>query len=176
MIHITSTITAFFISLLLLISSTTQAHAEILLPVSCDNVTKISVGQLKASDLGITIEGNPFLYFVAIYLTAGAAAKYNELASYSIILDVRPDGTFIIGNPLIISTPSGSLTSDLPYQNSINSRQLILFVKTKKRTLEAAEMICPRIIPTYHFLYDYLNKQRQKNRKTDNYEIKKGGY
>jgi uncharacterized protein YneR len=89
MTHITSTITAFFISLLLLISSTTQAHAEILLPVSCDNVTKISVGQLKASDLGITIEEDPFLYFVAIYLTAEAAAKYNELASYSIILDVR---------------------------------------------------------------------------------------
>lgn len=154
----------FIISLLLLICLTTQAGAEITLFVSCDNVTKTSIDQLRASDLQFTIEGDPYVYFITLWLTPEDAQKYNKIAAQSIITGINPDGTFVINDPLLLLTPSETITSDLPYQTSINSRQLILFTKTKEKALEVTQKVCSQITPKVFYMYDYLEEQRVKEK------------
>ena len=155
----------FFISLLLLILSPSLADAEITLPVSCENVTKISVDQLKSSDLLITIEGDPYIYFLTLWLKPEVAKRYNETAAQSIITEIKPDGTFIVNNPLLLLTPSGAMTSDAPYQTTINPKQLILFAKTKEKAFEAAQKVCPQIKPKVFFLYDYFEAKKRRSSK-----------
>lgn len=150
------------ITLLMLTISIPLAYADITLPVSCDNVYKTSINQLKSSDLQINLKGDPYVYFITLYLEPEIAKKYNKIAEPSIIKTVRPNGTFIINNPLLLLTPSGAITSDLPYQTSINSRQLILFIKTKDKALEIAQKVCPQIKPEVFFLYDYLENESTK--------------
>ena len=151
-----------FAAILLVICTLSSAYAEITLPVSCENVTKISIDQLKASEIRITLEGDPYLYFITLWLTPATATKYNKLAAPSIITAINPDGSYVITNPILLQTSSGSIYSDAPYQTSINSRQLILLKSTKEKAFKAARRICPQINPKAFFVYDYLEEQRLK--------------
>lgn len=154
----------YVIALLLLAFSTSLAYAEVTIPISCDNVTKISVDQLKASDLNFIIEEDPYVYFITLWLNQESATKYKKAAAKSIITAVKPDGTYVIKNQILLLTPLGVIKSDAPYQTTINSRQLILFMKTKKKAFVAAQQVCPKIKPKVFFLYDYLEEQRLKGK------------
>ena len=154
-----------FISLLLLILSVYPANAEVPLPVSCENVTQISVVQVKLTEEKADSKKVPFLYSIVLWLTPKAAQKYNEIADRSIMLIEQSDGTLVSNNSLHLLTPDGIITGDNLSREYVNSRQIILSFKTPERAFEAAQKVCSNIKPKAFFLYDYFEAKKRRSSK-----------
>lgn len=141
--------------------------AEVVLPVSCDNVTKITIDQAKLAEKEAIIEGTPYLYSIAFWLLSTTAKKYSRIADPAIVETINPDGTRTSHKPLHLLTPEGIVAGDSPYQECVNSRQILLSFKSKAGAFEAAQKVCPQLEPKTYFVHDYLEKQRLKNEKQD---------
>ena len=154
-----------FISLLFLICSTSLADAESIIPVSCDDIAKITIGQTKTSEPPVFTEEYSYMYPTAFWFKPESAPKFNAFTDPNKIATIYPDGTRIEYRPFLLSTPAGIVASDTPYQVSVNYRQINMYFKSKKEAFEAARKVCPQIKPKAFFVYDYLEEKHRRNSK-----------
>ncbi|OBQ51907.1 hypothetical protein [Halodesulfovibrio spirochaetisodalis] len=154
----------FIIQILLLILSTSPACAQSIISVSCDEIAKISICQARTSEPPILTTEYPYVYPTAFWFKPNAAPKFKKFTDPNKVATIYPDGTKIEYRPFILSTPAGMISSDTPYQASINSRQIHMYFKSKEKAFEAAQKVCPQIKPKVFFVYDHLEEQRLKEK------------
>lgn len=153
------------ILLLLLALSASLACAESIIPVSCNEIAKISICQGSTSEPPVLTEEYPYVYPTAFWFKPEAAPKYKEFTDPNKLATIEPDGTIIEYRPFLLSTPEGIVTGDTPYRTSVNSRQIHIYFKTKEGAFEAARKVCPKIKPKAFFVYDYLEEKHLRNSK-----------
>ena len=142
-----------FISLLLVIMSTSLAYAQSIIPVSCDEIVKISICQASTLDPPVLTKEYPYVYPTAFWFKPEAAPKYKKFTDANTIATIYPDGTRVEYRPFLLSTPVGIIANDTPYPISVNNRQIHMFFKSKKEAFEAAHKVCPKINPKAYFMY-----------------------
>ncbi|KAF1076049.1 hypothetical protein [Halodesulfovibrio sp. MK-HDV] len=150
--------------LLLLALSASLAYAESIIPISCDDVARTSVNQTLSSDAPIHVKEYPYIYLTGVSLTPEAYDKFHQFYNPNIIEITHPDGTKSELNPIRLSTSTGIVAVDSPYRMHVSGKSLLLIFKTREKALEAAQKICPQIKPEVFFLYDYLEKQRLREK------------
>lgn len=155
----------FFISVLLLTLSTSLAYAQSIIPVSCDEIAKISICQARTSETPVLTEEYPYVYPTTFWFKPEAAPKYKEFTDPNKIATIYPDGTRIEYRPFLLQTPEGLVVDDTPYPISVNYRQIHMYFKSKKEAFEAARKVCPKLKPKAFFVYDYLEEKHRRNSK-----------
>lgn len=153
-------------TLLLLAISTSLACAESIIPVSCDEIARISINQAKTSEPPFLTDEYPYVYPITLWFKPEAAPKYKEFTNPNRVAVLKPDGTRIEYRPFFLATSTGMIVSNTPYQTCVNYRQILLHLKTKEEAFKAAQMVCPKIKPEAFFVYDYLEKNNQRNSQT----------
>lgn len=151
-------------TILLLAILNSSATAESIIPVSCDQISRISICQMRTSDPPVLTEEYPYVYPTAFWIKPEYATKYQEFTDPNRIATIHPDGTRIEYRPFLLSTPAGIVASDTPYRTCVDSRQIHITFKTKQEALDAARKVCPKIKPKAFFVYDYLEEQRLKEK------------
>lgn len=153
-----------FIPLLLLTLSASLAYAESIIPISCDEIARITIVQARTSDPPVLTEEYPYVYPTAFWLKPEYASKYQEFADPNKIATIYPDGTRIEYRPFLLSTPTEIVFGGTPYPTCVNSRQIHTYFKTKEEAFDAARKVCPKIKPKAFFVYDYLLKQHLREK------------
>ena len=153
------------IPLLLLTLSTSLSCAESIIPVSCDEIAKISICQARTSEPPILTEEYPYVYPTTFWFKPEAAPKYKEFTDPNKIATIYPDGTRIEYRPFLLSTPAGTVVGNTPYPTCVGSRQIHMHFKSKEEAFEAARKVCPKIKPKAFFVYDYLEEKHRRNSK-----------
>ncbi|MEZ6854776.1 hypothetical protein [Halodesulfovibrio aestuarii] len=154
------------ITIIFLLLTNTFAYAELRLPVSCENVTKITIFQNILEEKDAETEGQPYLYTITLDLEPEVAKEYSRIADPNIVATIKPDGTRVSHKPLYLLTPKGIIAGDTSYFECVNSRQILLSFKTKEKAFEAARKVCLKIKPKTIYGYDYL-QQQLKSRKSN---------
>ncbi|WP_290917662.1 hypothetical protein [Halodesulfovibrio sp.] len=155
----------FFISLLLIILSSSLTYAQSIIPVSCDEIARISICQARTSEPPVLTNEYPYVYPTTFWFKPEAAQKYHEFTDPNQIATIYPDGRRVEYRPFLLSTPSGIVASDTPYKTCVNSRQIHIMFKSKEKAFEAARKVCPQIKPKAFFVYDYLEEKHRRNSK-----------
>lgn len=155
----------FFIPLLLLTLSTSLADAKSIIPVSCNEIARISICQARTSEPPVLTDEYPYVYPTTFWFKPEAASKYKKFTDPNRIATIYPDGTRIEYRPFLLQTPEGLVIDDTPYPASVNYRQIHMYFKSKKEAFEAARKVCPKIKPKAIFVYDYLEEKHRRNSK-----------
>ena len=153
------------VSLLLLTLSASLSCAESIIPVSCDEIARISIFQAKTSEPPILTEEYPYVYPTTFWFKPEYASKYQEFTDPNKIATIYPDGTRIEYRPFLLQTPEGLVVDDTPYPISVNYRQIHMFFKSKEKAFEAARKVCPKIKPKAFFVFDYFEAKKRRSSK-----------
>ena len=145
--------------------SVVPAYAESIIPISCDDVANIYVNQALSSDPPIHVEGYPYVYLTTLRLKPEVAKKYSKFTDPNKIATIFPDGTRIEYRPFLLQTPAGIVVGDTPNRIHVNNKSILLIFKSKENAFEAARKVCSKIQPEVFFLYDYLEEQREKEKR-----------
>ncbi|KAF1076050.1 hypothetical protein [Halodesulfovibrio sp. MK-HDV] len=153
-----------FIPLLLLTLSASLTYAESIIPVSCDEIARITIVQARTSDPPVLTEEYPYVYPTVFWLKPEDASKYQEFTDPNKIATIYPDGTRVEYRPFLLSTPEGIIVSNTPYRIHVNEKQILIYLKTKEEAFDAARKVCPKIKPKAFFVYHYLLKQHLREK------------
>ncbi|WP_320170647.1 hypothetical protein [Maridesulfovibrio sp.] len=125
-----------------------NSWAQSILPLSCDDVTKIEVWHLRGEVWHCpTKEG--YHYVVVAYLTKEAQARRNQVyeATEKTLFMVDECKYFI--RYVQIEAQGRLIQSDAPtWDNFYGAEVVIITKKTKEAAFEAARQICPSKAPT----------------------------
>ena len=153
------------ITLLLLAISPPLVYAETFIPISCDDVARISVNQALSSDALIHVADCQYIYLTSLWLRPEVYDKFHQFYNPNIIEITNSDGTKSELNPIRLSTPAGTVVGDSPYRIHVSGRNILLIFKTREKAFEAAQKVCPQIKPKVFFLYDYFEAKKRRSSK-----------
>jgi hypothetical protein len=124
--------------------STSLAYAQSIIPVSCDEIVKITICQASTLDPPVLTKEYPYVYPTAFRFKPEAAPKYKKFTDANQIATIYPDGTRVEYRPFLLSTPAGIIANDTPYPISVNNRQIHMFFKSKKEGLKQHTRFAPK--------------------------------
>lgn len=130
----------YVIALLLLVLSTSLACAESIIPVSCNDVTKINVNQALSSDPPIHVDDCPYVYLTALRLKPEVRKNYSKFTDPNKIATIYPDGTRIEYMPFLLKAPAGIVVGDTPNRIHVNDKSILLIFKTREGALKGSVM------------------------------------
>ncbi|WP_320170646.1 hypothetical protein [Maridesulfovibrio sp.] len=138
--------TTFFLLIALFIP--TNSWAQSILPLSCDDVTKIEVWRLRGEVWHCpTKEG--YHYIVMAYLTKEALTRSAQIYEEAEETIVMVDNCKVFTRHVQIKAQGRLIQSDAPtWDNFRGYKAVIISKKTKEGAFEAARLICPSKAPT----------------------------
>jgi hypothetical protein len=124
----------------------TAAFSQTIYDVSCDNIARIRIVRLKASDWKMESYGGYF-HLLVLDLKPAAAKAFARLLNATPTIDLQFKGVHYRPKNLILMANGNPLLDDIPGMTGMSEQGILITRFYKEDAFDAARAVCPALVP-----------------------------